>query len=362
MPQAAETMPTASAVPPVATVIHRIEVRPRRGHHDPRGQAVQRAIEALGLARPPRKVEHAAVYLIEGDLTSTEVDRVANELLADCVTQSAEVHSSSRASRPSVAPGSAVVEVHPLAGVTDPAAESVQDAIRALVGRSVSVRTGDRYDLHGSDKVVARMVGERLLANPVIHAIHVEPYFPTAFPAGRPYELSIREIALTKLSDAELEKLSREGHLFLSLDEMKGIQAEYRRLGREPREIELETLAQTWSEHCVHKTLKSTVRYRELANDPAFEGQWSLAADAKGRPNHEVSADGTVTVRNLLKSTVAASTHELIAGGIDWCLSVFVDNSGVVAFDDEHAVCFKCETHNRPSAIEPYGGAATGIG
>jgi hypothetical protein len=48
--------------------------------------------------------------------------------------------------------------------------------------------------------------------------------------------------------------------------------------------------------------------------------------------------------------------------GIDWCLSVFVDNSGVVAFDDEHAVCFKCETHNRPSAIEPYGGAATGIG
>jgi phosphoribosylformylglycinamidine synthase len=143
---------------------------------------------------------------------------------------------------------------------------------------------------------------------------------------------------------------------------MKALQSEYRRLGREPREIELETLAQTWSEHCVHKTLKSTVRYRELSHDPAFEGQWSLAADAKSRPNHEVAADGTVTVKNLLKSTVAASTHELMKDGIDWCLSVFVDNSGVVAFDDTDAVCFKCETHNRPSAIEPYGGAATGIG
>ncbi len=360
-------MPTA-ATPSVATaataptVIHRVEVRPRRGHHDPRGQAVQRAIESLGLARQPRKVEHAAVYLIEGGLSGQEMDRVANELLADCVTQTAEIHASNRASRPTVAPGSAVVEVHPLPGVTDPAAESVQAAILALTGRTVHVRTGDRYDLHGVDKMVAKTVGERLLANAVIHAIHTEPYFPSAFPTGKPYVLAVRSVNITRLGDAELEKLSREGHLFLSLDEMKAIQAEYRRLGREPREIELETLAQTWSEHCVHKTLKSTVRYREMSADPAFEGQWSLAADAKGRPNHEVSADGTVLVKNLLKSTVAASTHELIADGIDWCLSVFVDNSGVVAFDDEDAVCFKCETHNRPSAIEPYGGAATGIG
>ena len=166
------------------------------------------------------------------------------------------------------------------------------------------------------------------------------------------------------LTDAQLEKLSREAHLFLSLDEMRAIQAEYRRIGREPREIELETLAQTWSEHCVHKTLKSTVRYRE---DNLGAGQRSLAASAApGRPGHAAEADGSVTIRNLLKSTVAAGTFALIdekrADRIDWCLSVFVDNSGVIAFDEHHAVCFKCETHNRPSAIEPYGGAATGIG
>jgi phosphoribosylformylglycinamidine synthase len=359
-------MPTAASATqpsqPAATVIHRIEVRTRRGHHDPRGASVQRSIESLGLARLPKKVEHAAVYLLQGDLSASEVDRIANELLADCVTQSAEIHASNKTSRPGAAPGVAVVEVHPLPGVTDPAAESVQAAILALTGRSVEVRTGDRYDLHGVDRIVAQTVGERLLANAVIHAIHTEPYLPAAFVTGRPYTLAIREVPITRLGDAELEKLSREGHLFLSLDEMKGIQSEYRRLGREPREIELETLAQTWSEHCVHKTLKSTVRYRELSQDPAFEGQWSLVADAKSRPNHEVSADGIVTVKNLLKSTVAASTHELMKDGIDWCLSVFVDNSGVVAFDETDAVCFKCETHNRPSAIEPYGGAATGIG
>ena len=72
--------------------------------------------------------------------------------------------------------------------------------------------------------------------------------------------------------------------------------------------------------------------------------------------------DGTIEIDNLLKSTVAAATHELIAEGIDWTLSVFKDNSGVIAFDDQFGVCIKVETHNHPSAIEPYGGSATGIG
>ena len=73
-------------------------------------------------------------------------------------------------------------------------------------------------------------------------------------------------------------------------------------------------------------------------------------------------ADGSVTINNLLKSTVAAATFELIDEGVDWTLSVFKDNSGVVALDDDFGVCIKVETHNHPSALEPYGGAATGAG
>ena len=339
--------------------VHRVEVRPKSGQRDPRADAVIRQAASLGLPRPSAAL-HASVYLLEGDLSEVQVRRIADELLADPVTQVAELQA-----RGTVRPRlDALIEVHPLPGVTDPAAESVEAAVRAMFGTAVTVRTGDRYDLGGVKQSDAAVIGEKALANAVIHGIHSEPWHPERFPAGHGYSLRIVEVPVRELTDAQLEKLSREAHLFLSLDEMRAIQAEYRRLGREPREIELETLAQTWSEHCVHKTLKSTVRYRE-ANLGA--GQRSLAAAAApGRPGHVAEADGSVTIRNLLKSTVAAGTFALIdekrADRIDWCLSVFVDNSGVIAFDEHHAVCFKCETHNRPSAIEPYGGAATGIG
>ncbi|MHC4994717.1 MAG: phosphoribosylformylglycinamidine synthase subunit PurL, partial [Planctomycetota bacterium] len=125
---------------------------------------------------------------------------------------------------------------------------------------------------------------------------------------------------------------------------------------RDPTDVELETLAQTWSEHCVHKTLKSKVRYTEAPNAaPAI-------ADFANHPNHTVNEDGSLNIDNLLKSTIAAATHELIEEGLDWCISIFVDNAGIIRFDDTHAVTFKVETHNHPSALEPYGGAATGIG
>ncbi len=354
--------------------VHRVEVRPKPGHRDTRGEAAIRSAAAAGVAVPTR-VGHASVFLLEGDLSAAQLRRIADELLADPVTQAAfvqpagsitapEASAAAAASGRSPAAWDAVIEVHPLPGVTDPAAESVELAVRALFGIDVLVRTGERFDLAGVTPAAASELGARVLANPVIHGIHDRPWHPERFPVGTPREFRVVEVPLRELGDAELERLSRDAHLFLSLEEMRAIQAEYRRLGREPREIELETLAQTWSEHCVHKTLKSTVRYRE---DNLAAGQRSLAgATLAGRAGHEPGDDGSVTVHNLLKRTVAAATHELIDAArpdrIDWCLSVFVDNSGVIAFDDEHAVCFKCETHNRPSAIEPYGGAATGIG
>ncbi len=144
--------------------------------------------------------------------------------------------------------------------------------------------------------------------------------------------------------------------MFLSTEEMRAIRDYYRGADREPTDIELETFAQTWSEHCVHKTLKSTVRYVES------ESASPTIADFLAHPGHRLDEDGALIIDNLLKNTIAAATHELIDEGVDWCISVFVDNAGIVQFDDEHAVTFKVETHNHPSAIEPYGGAATGIG
>lgn len=134
-------MPTAPAAEASVLAIHRIEVRPRRGQADPRGASVLRQIEGLGLERLPKRIDHAAVYLLEGALSHEELSRVADELLADCVTQAAEIHASAAAAKAKVPPGAAVIEVHPLPGVTDPAAESVQLAIRAMLGKEVTVRT-----------------------------------------------------------------------------------------------------------------------------------------------------------------------------------------------------------------------------
>ncbi|MCG8510841.1 MAG: AIR synthase related protein, partial [Rhodospirillales bacterium] len=134
---------------------------------------------------------------------------------------------------------------------------------------------------------------------------------------------------------------------------MRAIRNYYQSRDRDPSDVELETLAQTWSEHCVHKTLKSTIRF-----------QSDDAAQFADHPGHELQKDGSLIIHNLLKSTVAAATHELMQRPElrDWCVSVFEDNAGIVRFDDEDGVCIKVETHNHPSAIEPYGGAATGIG
>ncbi len=329
--------------------IHRIEVRPRPGELDPRGAAACRDAETLGLAQPPSRIDAAAIYLIQGELGDEQVRRLAEELLAEPVTESATIGARAPAA-------DALIEVHPLPGVMDPDAEAVESAVRAMLGVSVRVRTARRYDMHGTDADTARRVAEGSLANPVIHAIYDAPHHPASFPSGSATRGGVGTIVIEDMDDRTLAGLSRDAHLFLSVAEMKAIQAEYRRLGRDPREIELETIAQTWSEHCVHKTFRSTIRYRE---DPGDRGHSMALA---GRPGHEASPDGSVTIHNLFKSTIVAATNRLIAEGVVLCLSVFVVNAGVIAFDDEHAVCFKVETHNHPSALEPYGGAATGIG
>jgi len=355
---------------PVA--VHRIEVTAAPGVSDPIGEAVRRDAAAPG--QGARGIELAAarathVYLIEGAFSAEQLEILRTRLLTDPVSEVAHIGTSVTAR------GSQVIEVHPLPGVMDPVAQSVQQSIRELLGLTADpgVSTGWRYDLTpkpGADlsPASAAELATRLLANPVIQRVFTEPYHPAAFPRSTRHENLVRDINLLSLNDEQLVRLSRDSHLFLSLEEMRAVQAHYRSLKRNPREIELETLAQTWSEHCVHKTFKSTIRYSSPSRREGAGGRLSDVNASPdpinwlNRPGHDVQPDGSIIINNLLKSTVAAATHRLIGEGLDWTLSIFVDNSGVIAFDDEHAVCVKVETHNHPSAIEPYGGAATGIG
>ncbi|HLP85147.1 MAG TPA: phosphoribosylformylglycinamidine synthase subunit PurS, partial [Phycisphaerales bacterium] len=339
----------------VATRVHRVEVRTKPGLLDPRADVA--ASKARRLGYNVERASSARVYLIEAPLSDEQLKRVMQKLLADPVVENASV---------GVAPAAGVtIEVHPLPGVMDPAAQSVREAIIDLTGvpaDAAQVSTGVRYDLTGLTPEQSHRLGKSALGNPAIHQILTHAWTPEELPKGHAYAFKLVTVPVRSLDDAGLMKLSKDGHLFLNLQEMQAIREHFQKLGRDATDIELETLAQTWSEHCVHKTLKARVRYVEDATTSAREGQGAMSLLDIARPGFTRDADGALIIDNLLKRTVAAATHELIAEGVDWTLSVFKDNSGVIAFDEQWGVCIKVETHNRPSAIEPYGGAATGIG
>jgi phosphoribosylformylglycinamidine synthase len=321
-------------------MIHRIDVRPAGGGQaaDPLGQAIRQQIQQFMPAIGP--VATARIFLIDTDATPPQVRRIADELLADPIVETADLVSSPPADK-----GVSRIEVHLKPGVMDPVAASTEMAIRDMGLPVREIRTGRACLIQGKvPRAQLEQIAGRVLANGVIESVHYDAYLPREFAQGRESAFRLRHVPIRALSDQELARLSREGHLFLSGPEMGAIQDYYRQQGREPTDIELETLAQTWSEHCVHKTLKSAVEV--------------LVRDASGK---EI---GRRRYGNLIKETIFASTRQLMDGDQvqDFCLSVFKDNAGVIAFDETDAVCFKVETHNHPSAIEPYGGSATGVG
>ncbi len=305
----------------------RIDVVARDGQLDPIGAAALRALTDAGLAHVT-EVRARRGYLLGAELRREQVERFAREVLCDPVVERFEVHApGADVARPA---GAHTLTIVPRPGVTDPVAHSVQKALADTGLPVVAAGTYRTYDLFGDvapERVPA--AARRGLANETVQELLLD-----ALPEGLPGEppppdLDAHPVALAGLDEQALAALSQRGGLALDGSEMAAIQRHFDGLGRAPTQLELETLAQTWSEHCKHKTLTGTVR---------FEGR---------------------TIDNLLKSTIADVTRTLDR---DFCVSVFVDNAGIVRFDDEHSVCIKVETHNRPSAIEPFGGAGTGVG
>src|SRR5438874_5259168 len=255
-------------------------------------------------------------YLVEGDLHYADAERLLRDLLVDPLAEIGRVSSLQNANcglqndnGRSTIPAVTVV-LKP--GVMDPAALSVVDAAHDLGIAVASVRTFRRY-FFGSEAPAQRArhpVLAKVLANDAIEQIIERPISTKHLALGTPYRFHLVHVPLRDLDDPGLMRLSREGQLSLSLAEMGTIQEHFRGLGREPTDVELETLAQTWSEHCSHKTLKGKI-------------------DFDGRH-----------FENLLKETIFAATREIRRqlGADDWCVSVFEDNAGVVQFDDQYHV------------------------
>ena len=337
-------------------MINRIEISFKDGVRDALGEKIgKRIVEQLKLKI--ERLRTVDVYTVEGDLKKDELQAAARGPLSDPVIQRFAINRG-------LAEGfDWMIEVGFRPGVTDNVGRTAREAIRLLLedqgaGRVISVFTSRQYAINGRiGKQDAERIASGLLANELIERYEIvdgktwnprrgmPAYAPRVTGEANP---RVEQIDL-EVSDERLLSISNERVLALALDEMKAIQSHLRRkevlvarkkagLGEKITDVELEALAQTWSEHCKHKIFNSLIRYE----------------DGQGK---------TKVINSLFDTFVKGSTKKIRKkmGKADWCLSVFVDNAGIIKFDGEHNLVFKVETHNSPSALDPYGGALTGI-
>ncbi len=329
----------------------RIEIGLKRGVRDARGLAiVSKARQFLRL--PVRSCQTRDIYKVDVALSRVELRKVRDSFTDPVI---------GRATVGRLAPPRFdwLVEVGFKPGVTDNVGRTARDVLRDILERELShdqsVYTSIQYLLRGPDlsRDDAWRLARDLLANPLIHSIQV---FSAAEWTSAPIDESvpaIREKSEIHVgtydlsgSDTELMRISREGILSLNLEEMhairdyfnaRDVQSERLALGlpAHPTDVEVECIAQTWSEHCKHKIFSGRIHY----------------VDENGREEW---------IDSLFKTFIRAAT-EKIGGEIDGLVSVFSDNAGIIRFNERYNVAYKVETHNSPSALDPYGGAITGI-
>ncbi len=305
--------------------MYRVEVLIKNHLPDADGLGLIKDIHDLGITSVT-EVRVVDVYWFDADSSVEELDRICHKLLADPVVQDYDLSDGYRGKQLRSCRYHSV-EVTYNAGVTDPIEATILKAVNDLGVYNVKgVKTAKRYLIEGQlTKHQLEDICYRLLVNPIIQ--HVVKDEEATFREIPQYHFAINRVSLLNKDDIALQGIRQQ--FGFTEEEFNVIIRYFKQLGREPTDIELETLAQSWSEHCVHKTFKGKINYAGEVID------------------------------NLLKSTIMKATAEL---NKPWCLSVFEDNAGVISFDDQWALCFKVETHNHPSAVEPYGGAATGIG
>lgn len=275
------------------------------------------------------------LYFLMGDLTTDDVEGISNQLLADPVTETYTAQSVHDLNEFNDENFSHRVEVTLLPGVTDPAAENLVRTAHLLGITSLqNAATGQRYCLNGDlTPDTLTQLADKIFSNPVVQRYAIDTPIEAPFVRVENSDDTVEIISLRNADDNRLQEINRERRLALDLAEMQAIRAYFQSENRDPSDAELEMLAQTWSEHCVHKTFRAKIDY--------------------------TGPDGAQTIDGLLKTYIRAATEKV---NKPWVRSAFVDNAGIIAFDDQFDIAFKVETHNHPSALEPFGGANTGVG
>lgn len=313
-----------------------------------RGKGHIKSFNSLGLSGKVSDVFIFDSYLIQASLGAKNLKRSA-ELLINSKLEDYFINQ-----LPSTANFSYVLEIGFAPGVTDNVAHTVMEEISDLLKRpfkdSEGVYTSKIFFIAGK---IAKDDAEKIalsLCNPLIERYGIwkvgtdlkKKGLPLYVPqVVLPKKKGVITVPIANATDAELVKIgkegimdpdgSRRGPLALDLESMKAIQGFFRTQKRNPTDIELESLAQTWSEHCKHTIFANPI-------DDIKDG--------------------------LYKAYIKRATNEIrqAKGKDDFCLSVFSDNAGGIVFDKDYLISHKVETHNSPSALDPFGGAITGIG
>ncbi len=339
----------------------RIEVALKPNLRDIKGERLVKKIQRdLGLSL--ESVRYVRVYLVEGAFSRELLEKFAESALTDPVIESYSIEEPLYSKLGLELDWALEIGFRP--GVTDNEGKVAEVALtylleRPLISEKEGVYFARQLLIKGTlTKEDLKRIARDLLVNELIERWfllskeeaqrgwfnypppRVTEYFPPL----------VETFNLSDFSDEELLKLSKERLLALNLEEMKAIQnyfsqeafiKERKKYGLSPEitDVELESLAQTWSEHCKHKIFNSKILYRD----------WE-----EGREEE---------IDSLFKTYIKAATERVrkALGERDFCLSVFEDNAGVIKLDEKWALAFKVETHNSPSALDPYGGALTGI-
>ena len=331
-------------------LVLRVEVGAKPGFHDMYGESRKKDIVDF-LKIPVGNVRIKRIYTLDLQLSAAELALVARELFVNPVTEEER--------RIEKEEFDWVIEVGYKPGVTDNVGHTAKVAIEDLLGRRLqtgeAVYTSTQYLLAGEiSREQAWRIGKELLANEVIENVLVLSHLKVMEKGLQVRPPSVQVTQATHVNeydlnvdDEELIRISRNGVLALSLDEMKTLKEFFNNPGtiakrtalglpRNPTDVEIEMLAQTWSEHCKHKIFNGRILYEDK------------------------EAAQTEVIEGLFKTYIKKATDEA-AKKINWLVSVFEDNAGVVSFNEHLNVVAKVETHNSPSALEPYGGAMTGI-
>tara|TARA_B100001248_G_scaffold241870_1_gene208894 strand:+ start:1504 stop:4329 length:2826 start_codon:yes stop_codon:yes gene_type:complete len=233
------------------------------------------------------------------------------------------------------------VEILFLKGMTDNLAASLKSALEIVFEcRDAKVHSGKILRLEKNNDLSQEQILKSLGKNdynPLLHGLHFQSGEKLAWPdlwkSTKMQPPVLKEIPL----DSDIFTWSKERQMGLSQAEVDVIREHFQKLGRNPTDCELEVLAQTWSEHCKHKIFAADIDYKESADAPKKIGDQKVSS----------------LFKTFIKSTVKPEHQH--------CISVFHDNAGVVHWNEDVDLCIKVETHNSPSALDPFSGAITGI-